>query len=254
MAARPVHPPIWCRFQIARHADQTRPCRWRGARPDHDRRTGPTGRSARSGTIRSVAPSGRTLPPAGLAPVSSRQCGCQPTPPLPRQILRQPPREATPPMPPAMREVLQARDILIQQAIAASLDHALRPQLIDVLPRASDVKRQLVAGDENRSMRHAVAALRLRSIIRRHRHVGHRSIPRRRLVRRIRRSHPEHCKTGIREPEDQPGTARSRGTLADGSTLSGGPCRPSCGGTPSFDGPRPVMRAPAPPPARAAIT
>jgi hypothetical protein len=38
-----------------------------------------------------------------------------------------------------MREVFQARDILIEQPITAPLDHALRRQLIDVLPRAAEV-------------------------------------------------------------------------------------------------------------------
>jgi hypothetical protein len=59
-----------------------------------------------------------------------------------------------------MRQILQARDILIEQAISSTLDHALRRQLIDVLPRAAEVNRQLVAAHQNRSMRRAVAPLR----------------------------------------------------------------------------------------------
>ena len=70
-----------------------------------------------------------------------------------------------------MRQILQARDILIEQAISSALDHALRRQLIDVLPRAAEVNRQLVAAHQNRSMRRAVAPL--RSIRRRRLQFGH---------------------------------------------------------------------------------
>ena len=59
-----------------------------------------------------------------------------------------------------VREVFQTTHLLIEQAIAAPLDHALRCQLIDVLPRAAEVNRQLVAAHQNRSMRRAVAPLR----------------------------------------------------------------------------------------------
>ena len=73
-----------------------------------------------------------------------------------------------------MREVLQPRDILIELAISAPLDHALRRQLVDVLTRAAEMNRQLVAAHQCRNMRRAVAALRLRSIRRRRQYFGHR--------------------------------------------------------------------------------
>ena len=41
-----------------------------------------------------------------------------------------------------VREVFQTAHLLIEQAIAAPLDHALRCQLIDVLPRAAEVNRR----------------------------------------------------------------------------------------------------------------
>ena len=122
-----------------------------------------------------------------------------------------------------MREVFQTRDILIEQVIGRSaLDDALRGQQIDVLPRAAEVPRQLIARDQHSRVRCTVAALRLRSIIRRYRHVGHRSIPQKRELHEFAAD-----RTGITSPEftasdtlDKYRLAVPAGSYAPGSTLA----------------------------------
>jgi hypothetical protein len=127
-----------------------------------------------------------------------------------------------------MSQVLQPRHILIELAIGSPLDHALRRQQIDVLPRATEVPRQLVAGHQHSRMGRTVAPL--ATILRRK--FGHGSILlptapgwQRRIYRRV------DILTACR---------RAGPALPFAST---GPGRPITEGPPSFDVPASALAA-----------